>query len=186
MDEDGKSCPDCHGARLNSVSRSVKPLLKKHITTKKRKSQSHSSSNLVIPNFEVQIRSHFPSYLNSSMINQNIKLNQGKPRNTTSLKELLPEIEERMHFMNRVGLGYLSLDRATATLSGGEAQRIRLAAQLGSNLSGVLYVLDEPSIAYMLATTLSYWTRWISFAGVETRLSLSNITKRPCDMRIKL
>ena len=48
--------------------------------------------------------------------------------------------------MDRVGLNYLSLDRATATLSGGEAQRIRLAAQLGSNLSGVLYVLDEPSI----------------------------------------
>ena len=51
-----------------------------------------------------------------------------------------------MRFMDRVGLNYLSLDRATATLSGGEAQRIRLPAQLGSNLSGVLYVLDEPSI----------------------------------------
>jgi excinuclease ABC subunit A len=62
------------------------------------------------------------------------------------LDELLPEIEERMRFMDRVGLGYLQLNRATATLSGGEAQRIRLAAQLGSNLSGVLYVLDEPSI----------------------------------------
>ncbi len=51
-----------------------------------------------------------------------------------------------MRFMDRVGLDYLGLNRATATLSGGEAQRIRLAAQLGSNLSGVLYVLDEPSI----------------------------------------
>ena len=48
--------------------------------------------------------------------------------------------------MNNVGLDYLSLDRETSSLSGGEAQRIRLAAQLGSNLSGVLYVLDEPSI----------------------------------------
>ena len=51
-----------------------------------------------------------------------------------------------MRFMDRVGLDYLQLNRATATLSEGEAQRIRLAAQLGSNLSGVLYVLDEPSI----------------------------------------
>jgi excinuclease ABC subunit A len=67
-------------------------------------------------------------------------------RSKPVLDELLPEIEERMRFMDRVGLNYLSLDRATATLSGGEAQRIRLAAQLGSNLSGVLYVLDEPSI----------------------------------------
>ena len=67
-------------------------------------------------------------------------------RSKPILDELMPEIEERMRFMDRVGLGYLGLDRATATLSGGEAQRIRLAAQLGSNLSGVLYVLDEPSI----------------------------------------
>lgn len=67
-------------------------------------------------------------------------------RSKPVLDELLPEIEERMRFMDRVGLDYLGLDRATATLSGGEAQRIRLAAQLGSNLSGVLYVLDEPSI----------------------------------------
>ncbi|MFP4069845.1 MAG: excinuclease ABC subunit A, partial [Opitutales bacterium] len=67
-------------------------------------------------------------------------------RSRPVLDELLPEIEERLRFMDRVGLGYLTLDRATATLSGGEAQRIRLAAQLGSNLSGVLYVLDEPSI----------------------------------------
>jgi len=59
---------------------------------------------------------------------------------------ILPEIRERLAFMESVGLGYLSLNRATTTLSGGEAQRIRLASQLGSNLSGVLYVLDEPSI----------------------------------------
>ena len=59
---------------------------------------------------------------------------------------ILPEIRERLAFMESVGLGYLSLDRATTTLSCGEAQRIRLASQLGSNLSGALYVLDEPSI----------------------------------------
>ena len=56
------------------------------------------------------------------------------------------EIRERLHFLMAVGLGYLSLDRAAATLSGGEAQRIRLATQIGSKLRGVLYVLDEPSI----------------------------------------
>ena len=56
------------------------------------------------------------------------------------------EIEERLHFLENVGIGYLSMDRAAATLSGGEAQRIRLATQIGSALVGVLYVLDEPSI----------------------------------------
>jgi len=60
--------------------------------------------------------------------------------------ELLEEIRERFGFLLNVGLSYLSLGRGTATLSGGEAQRIRLASQLGSELSGVLYVLDEPSI----------------------------------------
>jgi excinuclease ABC subunit A len=56
------------------------------------------------------------------------------------------EIVERLEFLNAVGLGYLSLDRSAATLSGGEGQRIRLATQIGSRLRGVLYVLDEPSI----------------------------------------
>jgi excinuclease ABC subunit A len=61
-------------------------------------------------------------------------------------RDLLPEIESRLEFLEEVGLGYLTLDRGAPTLSGGEAQRIRLAAQLGSNLQGVCYVLDEPTI----------------------------------------
>ncbi|WP_082955286.1 excinuclease ABC subunit UvrA [Tepidimonas fonticaldi] len=61
-------------------------------------------------------------------------------------RDLLPEIESRLRFLLQVGLGYLTLDRGAPTLSGGEAQRIRLAAQLGSNLQGVCYVLDEPTI----------------------------------------
>ena len=61
-------------------------------------------------------------------------------------RDLLAEIRARLNFLERVGLGYLQLDRAAPTLSGGEAQRIRLAAQLGSNLQGVCYVLDEPTI----------------------------------------
>ena len=61
-------------------------------------------------------------------------------------KEILKEINARLHFLKDVGLGYLTLYRAASTLSGGEAQRIRLATQIGSALTGVLYVLDEPSI----------------------------------------
>jgi excinuclease ABC subunit A len=61
-------------------------------------------------------------------------------------RDLIPEIKSRLEFMEEVGLGYLTLDRGAPTLSGGEAQRIRLAAQLGSNLQGVCYVLDEPTI----------------------------------------
>ena len=59
---------------------------------------------------------------------------------------ILREIEERLRFLENVGVGYLSMERASATLSGGEAQRIRLATQIGSSLVGVLYILDEPSI----------------------------------------
>jgi len=61
-------------------------------------------------------------------------------------RDIVPEIKTRLHFLQEVGLGYLQLGRSVTTLSGGEAQRIRLAAQLGSNLSGVLYILDEPTI----------------------------------------
>ena len=59
---------------------------------------------------------------------------------------ILKEINERLNFLKNVGLEYLTLNREAATLSGGEAQRIRLATQIGSRLSGILYVLDEPSI----------------------------------------
>lgn len=61
-------------------------------------------------------------------------------------KQVLKEINDRLMFLNNVGLGYLTMSRSAGTLSGGEAQRIRLATQIGSNLMGVLYVLDEPSI----------------------------------------
>ncbi|MES2973993.1 MAG: excinuclease ABC subunit UvrA [Pseudomonadota bacterium] len=67
-------------------------------------------------------------------------------RETDIARDLIPEIRNRLEFLEEVGLGYLTLDRGAPTLSGGEAQRIRLAAQLGSNLQGVCYVLDEPTI----------------------------------------
>jgi excinuclease ABC subunit A len=75
--------------------------------------------------------------------------NEGSPLNTRQrliAKPILKEINERLGFMVDVGLDYLTLDRSAGTLSGGEAQRIRLATQIGSRLMGVLYVLDEPSI----------------------------------------
>ena len=61
-------------------------------------------------------------------------------------RTILKEIISRLEFLNNVGLNYLTLNRMTATLSGGESQRIRFATQIGSNLTGVLYVLDEPTI----------------------------------------
>ena len=68
------------------------------------------------------------------------------PTQSKIAKAILKEINERLGFLNNVGLDYLNLDRTSGTLSGGESQRIRLASQIGSGLSGVLYVLDEPSI----------------------------------------
>lgn len=73
----------------------------------------------------------------------NIKFNE---KEKIIAKAILKEIKARLSFLNNVGLGYLNLDRESSTLSGGEAQRIHLATQIGSGLTGVLYVLDEPSI----------------------------------------
>ena len=72
--------------------------------------------------------------------------NRLSQRENDIARDLVPEIRSRLLFLEEVGLGYLTLDRGAPTLSGGEAQRIRLAAQLGSNLQGVCYVLDEPTI----------------------------------------
>jgi excinuclease ABC subunit A len=68
------------------------------------------------------------------------------PREEIIASRILREVQDRLRFLNDVGVGYLTLSRSAATLSGGEGQRIRLATQIGSNLTGVLYVLDEPSI----------------------------------------
>ncbi len=123
-EEEGGICPDCQGDRLNRVSRSVKLHLKK-------------SPPVTLP----ELLRHAPDGLLAAL--QNLKLDR---RGKAITGDILPQIEERLRFLGDVGLDYLTLDRSALTLSGGEAQRIRLAAQLGSNLSGVLYVLDEPSI----------------------------------------
>ena len=70
-------------------------------------------------------------------------------------KQILKEINARIGFLIDVGLDYLTLSRAAGTLSGGEAQRIRLATQIGSGLVGVIYILDEPSIGLHQRTTIS-------------------------------
>ena len=72
--------------------------------------------------------------------------NANAERDHAVADKILREIQQRLSFLSEVGLPYLTLDRRADTLSGGEAQRIRLAAQLGSNLRGVCYILDEPTI----------------------------------------
>ncbi|PXA03082.1 excinuclease ABC subunit A [Coraliomargarita sinensis] len=144
--ENGGTCPDCQGARINELSRAVRlPLKASRKVERSIPSAASTDSRLsakTAPTVSLpELLSLTPSKLLTAL-----KAVKTTKRTKPILDELLPEIEERMRFMDRVGLGYLELDRATATLSGGEAQRIRLAAQLGSNLSGVLYVLDEPSI----------------------------------------
>jgi len=112
-------CPSCHGRRLKDNILSVY-INKKNI-------------------YDMTALSIADLY----KFMQNLKLTEEEKK----ISELLvKEICNRLEFLNNVGLGYLTLARAAGTLSGGEAQRIRLATQIGSKLSGVLYVLDEPSI----------------------------------------
>ncbi len=113
------TCDTCHGARLNDDVLQVK-LGKKNIFE-----VTEMSIKDLIPFFE------------------NLKLSKEKEE---IAKLVIKEILDRLHFLENVGLGYLTLSRNAGSLSGGEAQRIRLATQIGSRLSGVLYVLDEPSI----------------------------------------
>jgi excinuclease ABC subunit A len=113
------ACPTCEGTRLNRTARAVK------------------FAGVGIADL---------ARLSVTDIRQwaeNLTLNG---READIARDLMPEIRSRLEFLEQVGLGYLTLDRGAPTLSGGEAQRIRLAAQLGSNLQGVCYVLDEPTI----------------------------------------
>ncbi len=112
-------CPDCGGTRLNAISRGVT-------------FQGHSIA--WIAQWSVGDARRWVESLQLS------------GRDAEIARDVLTEIRSRLEFLEEVGLGYLTLDRAAPTLSGGEAQRIRLAAQLGSNLQGVCYVLDEPTI----------------------------------------
>jgi len=112
-------CPECNGARLKRESLSVKV----------------ANLNIAeLSKLSIRQTKNFFSKLKLS------------PREQQIARQILKEINERLGFMMDVGLDYLTLDRPTASLSGGEAQRIRLATQIGSRLVGVLYILDEPSV----------------------------------------
>ena len=112
-------CPDCHGARLRPEARSVKIGRKpiNEVTSMTIEAAHAFFHGLRLPRERAMIA-----------------------------RQILKEIRERLSFMMDVGIGYLTLDRTSSTLAGGEAQRIRLATQVGSGLVGVCYVLDEPSI----------------------------------------
>ncbi len=118
-------CAHCEGTRLNQTARHVK------FTTE------HLPITDIASMSVTDVRKWVQSLANNNSLTQ---------RENDIARDLLPEIESRLEFLEEVGLGYLTLDRGAPTLSGGEAQRIRLAAQLGSNLQGVCYVLDEPTI----------------------------------------
>jgi excinuclease ABC subunit A len=125
VSDEGAPCPDCEGARLSRVGRAVKL----HFRGRQPPLSLPALLALTAESLMARLR----------------QLNLDA-RGRLITQDIIPQIEERLKFLAHVGLGYLSLDRPTETLSGGEAQRIRLAAQLGTNLAGVLYVLDEPSI----------------------------------------
>ncbi|MGK0209266.1 MAG: excinuclease ABC subunit A, partial [Patescibacteria group bacterium] len=114
-----RPCPVCHGKRLKDKILAVRINEKNIIETT---SMSIDKAATFFNNLELT------------------------EKQTKIAHQILKEIRERLSFLNNVGLSYLSLSRSAGTLSGGEAQRIRLATQIGSNLTGVLYVLDEPSI----------------------------------------
>jgi len=118
------ACPTCEGTRLNATARAVR---------------------LSAANGEAWRITDIAS-LSVSDVRQWVDKLQLVGRDADIARDLVPEIKSRLEFLEEVGLGYLTLDRGAPTLSGGEAQRIRLAAQLGSNLQGVCYVLDEPTI----------------------------------------
>ncbi|MDO9093098.1 MAG: excinuclease ABC subunit UvrA [Rubrivivax sp.] len=112
-------CSDCGGARLNATSRKV--TFEDHAIEQVARMSVHEARAWI-----AGLHLH--------------------GRDADIARDVVSEIASRLEFLSDVGLGYLTLDRAAPTLSGGEAQRIRLAAQLGSNLQGVCYVLDEPTI----------------------------------------
>ena len=123
-----KICPACGGARLNPLARAVRIFAD---------AECGAGTSFSLP----ELLSLPPAKLLDVL--EHLRLNA---REKAIAARIVPEVRSRLRFLDGVGLGYLTLERASDTLSGGEAQRIRLAAQLGSNLSGALYVLDEPSI----------------------------------------
>lgn len=115
----GKTCTRCKGARLNPTALSVR-------------FQQWNIADLTA--------------LSVDKADQSLAKIRFDKKQESIARDIVTELNSRLKFLQKVGLGYLSLNRAAPTLSGGEAQRIRLASQLGSNLQGVCYILDEPTI----------------------------------------
>lgn len=133
---DREVCPECQGERLNAVARAVRLECVEY---------KPSSAVERLPIVRYPKLGDFGA-MPVEAAHLWLRHAQFNGRAGRIARDLIPELASRMRFLEEVGLGYLQLGRAVTTLSGGEAQRIRLAAQLGSNLSGVLYVLDEPTI----------------------------------------
>jgi excinuclease ABC subunit A len=128
-----KTCPSCEGARLRVEARNVRVGIP---------SPSNSPSGVLSKALTLHEISHLPmSEARDYCLGLQLVGNKAQVA-----EKILKEITSRLQFLINVGLDYLSLDRSAETLSGGEAQRIRLASQIGSGLTGVMYVLDEPSI----------------------------------------
>jgi excinuclease ABC subunit A len=151
-------CPTCQGTRLNATARAVRFGTGDVTASEARQSMQsgdmdrHAALAMTVPK---------PVNVDGVAITELARLSvtdlrgwvetmqtlgRLSTRESDIARDLIPEIRGRLEFLEQVGLGYLTLDRGAPTLSGGEAQRIRLAAQLGSNLQGVCYVLDEPTI----------------------------------------
>jgi excinuclease ABC subunit A len=136
------ACPKCKGRRLRPESLAVTiPISVKNTAVPHSSTASSSMSGTAAG---LSIADYTALSLERALIGARGMQFTGRERLIAD--RLQREIVERLEFLNAVGLGYLSLDRSAATISGGEGQRIRLATQIGSRLRGVLYVLDEPSI----------------------------------------
>ncbi len=183
-DEELVECPACHGARLNPEARAVRLHGARGERAARPLPESPAGENpggtRAARPLQLSSASTAPSIAELSHLSvhqatahfQALELSGG--RDTLIARDILPEIRQRLSFLTEVGLGYLQLDRSARTLSGGESQRIRLAAQLGSNLRGVLYVLDEPTIglhprdnAALLETLIALRDRGNSLIVVE-------------------
>ncbi len=139
-------CEDCHGARLRPEALSVFLGSKKEQESKKKKNYSVAKNIIDDENFSNPLNIvDLTSLTIDKVADFFVSLNLNEQEKEIS-NVVIKEIESRLQFLLNVGLDYLSLDRKANTLSGGEAQRIRLASQLGSRLVGALYVLDEPTI----------------------------------------
>jgi len=142
------TCPRCHGKRLRPESLAVTIPIP---ATKPGAPSSPTASSSAKVGSQDANGTHGFSIADFTALSLERALQAARKMNFTGRERLIAdrlqrEVIERLQFLNAVGLGYLSLDRSAATLSGGEGQRIRLATQIGSRLRGVLYVLDEPSI----------------------------------------